>query len=135
MVSDETKRKTLSYLGFARRCGKVSVGSELAEIAIRKHPRTDAIAVVMASDASERTEKRLRDKCSFYGVSLFDCGATRDELAEALGKSAPTAVAAVTDPSLARAISALYKGSEKGSDKISKEALPTDPVSNKSDAE
>lgn len=135
MVSDETKRKTLSYLGFARRCGKVSVGSELAEIAIRKHPRTDAVAVVIAGDASERTAKRLRDKCSFYGVSLFDCGATRDELAEALGKSAPTAAAAVTEPSLARAIAALYKGSKEGSKKVSKETLTADPTSNKSSAE
>lgn len=121
MVSDETKRKTLSYLGFARRCGKVSVGSELAEIAIRKHPKTDAVAVVIARDASERTAKRLRDKCSFYGVPLFDCGTTRDELAEALGKSAPTAAAAVTEPSLARAIATLYKDSKEGSEEGSKE--------------
>lgn len=89
----------LSRLGLAMRAGRVISGEEAVLEAIRSG---EAKLVVLASDASENTKKKFRDKCSHYNVMLMT-GGTRFELGAAIGKT-ERVVLAVTDEGFAALI-------------------------------
>lgn len=104
----DTQRRTLTdghsdalkALGLCRAAGKTVCGTDLVCRAL--HKVGTVFCVVLASDASQNTVKRLTDKCSYYGVSLYQMPATMAELADAVGKrGAQTAVVAITDANLA----------------------------------
>lgn len=59
-------------------CGTESVISEIR--------RGKARAVLVASDASERTRKQIRDKCTFYGVEHYTINESGEALASVIGK-------------------------------------------------
>ena len=63
----------------------------------------------MASDNSENTQKKLRDKCSFYGVELWQIEADGEALAHAVGKTGRVAVVAITDENLCRMVQGTKK--------------------------
>ena len=107
MTKEEISRKTLSYLGLARRCGKCAVGSDAVMSAVRKTGSEEKVAVILASDASERTKKQISDKCAHYGVTLVKDLLTGDEIASAVGKKMTVSTAALTEKNLASAIRAL----------------------------
>lgn len=109
-MSDNRERKLLSYVGFAARSRSVAVGTEQALGAVRKAPAE--VAVVVAADASDRTKKQLRDKCTFYGAAHFEPDITSEELAGLVGKMSLVSAVAVTDRNLAKAIKALYENGE-----------------------
>ena len=103
MTPDKEKEaKALRYLGLACRSRHVVAGTNLVLSEVRK-AGAGRYAVFLASDASDRTKKQISDKCSFYGVSLFET-ASGDALAAALGKESTVSAVCVTDPSLAKAI-------------------------------
>lgn len=93
------KHKALSYLGLAMRAGKLATGEEGVLRAVRSG---QARLVVMATDASDNTRKKFRDKCSHYNVTLAEC-CSRHELGTAIGKEARVLVA-VLEPGLAQLI-------------------------------
>ncbi|SEP58435.1 L7Ae/L30e/S12e/Gadd45 family ribosomal protein [Piscibacillus halophilus] len=74
--------KYLNLLGLAFRAKKVSLGEENIIQDIRSKQAT---LVLIASDASENTKKKLTDKCQSYEVPYRVVG-TRDEISHALGK-------------------------------------------------
>ncbi|HEY9582668.1 MAG TPA: ribosomal L7Ae/L30e/S12e/Gadd45 family protein, partial [Savagea sp.] len=51
-----------------------------------------AALVLMATDASDNTKKKLADKCNSYNVPLIEWG-TRYEIGHAIGKEARVTVA------------------------------------------
>ena len=108
MITDSAKKKILSYLGLARKSGKAVLGADRVISAVRGK---QCFAVLLADDASARTGKQIRDKCSSYGAPLVECGITGDELAKAAGAGMTLSAAAVTDRGIAGAIL-----SEAGSD-------------------
>jgi ribosomal protein L7Ae-like RNA K-turn-binding protein len=77
-----TRIKVLSRLGLATRAGKLISGEEIVLKAIRSG---EAKLVLLAGDASDNTAKKIKDKCSSYGVPLL-IGFTRFELGSAVGK-------------------------------------------------
>ncbi|MFM1650859.1 YlxQ family RNA-binding protein [Brevibacillus sp. B_LB10_24] len=84
-------QKLGQLLGIAMRARKIITGEELVIRAIRTKR---AHLVLLASDASSNTAKKVSDKCSYYGVPfcmLFD----RYEIGRAIGKDARVAVAVV----------------------------------------
>ncbi len=101
MSGEEIKRKILSYVGFAKKSGNISVGAEQVMRTVRAGA---ARAVVAASDSSERTKKQIYDKCKSHGAPLVPVEISGDELARALGKSMNVSAIAVTNAGLARAI-------------------------------
>lgn len=111
MTNEAIRNKTLSYLGLARRCGKLSVGSETVLAAIRKSKHGN-ITVILSEDASDRTKKQISDKCAFYGVPLITPGITGDEMASAAGKKMTVSVTAVSEKNLAEALNSLFSDSE-----------------------
>ena len=92
----------VKLLGFCRRCGKIvcGAGQVLAAVTGKRPPEV----VVIASDASDRTEKQLYDKCSYRAVTITRTSYTGEELAHLLGKEGVVMAAGATDPGIARQI-------------------------------
>ena len=92
----------MKLLGFCRRSGKIVCGASqvLTTITGKRPP----FVVVIASDASQRTEKQLSDKCSFRDVKLYRANATGEQLAQLLGKSGVVMAAGATDSGIAAQI-------------------------------
>ena len=97
-----TNQAVLQLLGLAARARKVISGEELVVNEIR-HGK--AKLVLLASDASANTSKKLTDKCTYYNVELHVFG-DRYDLGHATGKEARVALA-ITDSGFAKKISSL----------------------------
>ncbi|WP_148505283.1 L7Ae/L30e/S12e/Gadd45 family ribosomal protein [Paenibacillus beijingensis] len=91
--------KALSQLGMAMRAGKVVTGDETVLKTVRQGK---AHLVLIASDASDNTKKKYRDKCATYGVVMSEAF-SREALGRALGKAERVSVA-VTDAGFANMI-------------------------------
>lgn len=70
---------------------KTGVDTVLGEIRAGR-----ARLVLVASDASERTKKQLRDKCTYYNVRHVAVQMTADALASLIGKRSLCAAIALT---------------------------------------
>ncbi len=81
-------------LGFAKRAGKLSIGTNLALESVR---RKRALLVILSSGASNGTKKQVTSKCDFYKIPLITVHASPDMLAHTVGHSAPVATCAVLD--------------------------------------
>lgn len=81
------KDKLLSMLGFARKAGKLSMGHDMAEKAIKSHK---AEMVMLCSDASDRLVAEFRKTIdnSCREIPLFVVGITMDEIHFAVGYKA-----------------------------------------------
>jgi len=87
-------------LGMAKQAGAVAVGVE----GVRSLCRSGrARLVLIASDCSDNSKKRIADCCAFYKVQLVPLSLTMGELGHATG-AGDTAAVAVRDAGLARAI-------------------------------
>ncbi|WP_209122347.1 YlxQ family RNA-binding protein [Alkalihalobacillus sp. BA299] len=76
------ENKWLSLLGLAARARKIVSGEELVIKEIRKR---QVQLVIVSTDASEGTTKKVNDKCNFYNTPIRVTG-TRDVLGQAIGK-------------------------------------------------
>ena len=104
------KRKLLGLIGLAVGARKAVLGSDAVFAAISSQ---SAKVVFLATDAGGNTQKKIRDKCAFYHISLIE-RFERGELGKACGREHMVAVA-VTDPGCA-AKRAEYAGEYGGGD-------------------
>lgn len=74
--------KKLNLLGLAQAASGLISGEERVIQAIQ---RDTAKLVIVANDASESTQKKLKDKCSFYQVPI-NLDYSMVEISHALGK-------------------------------------------------
>jgi len=125
MTRDELINKALSYLGFARKCGRVLIGTDSVLRGVRGGD-AKKIAVVLASDASERTGKQIKDKCAYYGVHISPASPTGDQIALAVGKRMTVSAAAITDEGLASALIKASDGIENGNTQLEERIFPQD---------
>ena len=91
----------IKMLQFARKAGKLFMGSETALAKIRTGK---AGLVILAADVSANTEKRFRDACGYRQVKIIKTDMESGAFAEALGKQGKTAVAAIGDENFIRAV-------------------------------
>lgn len=91
------------YIGLSAASRSAVCGTELAIGAVRKNP-AKVFVMLLASDASARTEKQITDKCAYYKVKLIKLNMTMAELADALGKSSLTSACAITNRGIAEKI-------------------------------
>lgn len=91
--------KIQSWLGLARRAGKLEVGDESCLKLIRAGK---AQLVILANDASAGTCKKYNDKCSHYHTPLIQYG-SRFEIGQAIGR-AEQVVVAIMDQGFAKGI-------------------------------
>lgn len=77
------KEKILSLLGLCQRANRLVSGEEMSLELIKKQ---QAKLVLLANDASDNTQKRIRDKSAYYQVPLID-EFSSDLLSKAIGKT------------------------------------------------
>lgn len=104
--------KILQALGLCAKARALIFGTPMVCEAL-KIKRASVHLVVYASDCSENTEKRLRDRCAFYGAPLVCLPYRGEELAHAIGKSASIAALAVTDAGLCRLLTSALQEENK----------------------
>ena len=91
--------KCLNYLALARKAGFAELGEEPVGAAARaQHARI----IVVAGDASDHTWRRAQSFVAGTEQFCLKVPYTKDQLGEAIGRSA-LAMAAITDPALALA--------------------------------
>lgn len=93
--------KLMSTVGLCRRAGKTVIGSDLVVKALRAG---ECCLVLLASDASDNTRKRITDKSATYETMLVSIPLTAEQLGIAVGKSNNVAVVAITDKNLSDAV-------------------------------
>ena len=76
------QNKILSLLGLAMR-GRNLASGEFQTLESVKNG--SAMLVIIARDASANTKKLFTDKCSFYGVPVYEYS-TKEELGRAIGQ-------------------------------------------------
>ena len=93
----------LRALGLCKRAGALVCGTPMICTALREGKKKPII-VVMASDVSEGTRKKLTDKCAFYETRLVAIESDGETLAASVGKTGVLAAVAVTDENLAELV-------------------------------
>ena len=93
----------LRALGLCKRAGALICGTPMICESLRDGKRKPII-VVMASDVSAATRKKLTDKCACYQTKLVAIEADGETLAAAVGKTGALASVAVTDKNLAELV-------------------------------
>ncbi|MGG5368680.1 hypothetical protein IGK47_002682 [Enterococcus sp. AZ007] len=91
-------------LGLAMRAGKLITGEEMTINEIR---RNKVKLVIVTTDASENTQKKVSDKSKYYQTTYF-IEFTQGEILGAIGK--PRKVIGVLDQGFANKIMTLIKG-------------------------
>lgn len=93
-------------IGFAMRAGKVIIGTEQVFAALPRKGRVKL--VLICTDASDETKKRVRVKCEFYSTTAIEIGMDMQRLGELVGKTYAPACVALTDDGFATEIKKLY---------------------------
>lgn len=91
--------KILTLLGFARKAGRLAVGTMACEQSVT---RKKAHLVLIASDISDKSRKEIKFLCEKHGASVADASFTIDDMTQAIGTKA--GIVAVQDDGFARAI-------------------------------
>ena len=91
--------KALNYLSLGRKAGRLELGEEPVGAVARAHK---ARLVLVASDAGDHTWRRAKSFVAGTEQVCLKVPYTKDELGQAIGRSA-LAMAAFTDPAMALA--------------------------------
>lgn len=97
-----TPDRTLGALGLCAKARALVCGTPMVceALAGRRKP----LLAVLAADNSAATDKRLEDKCRYYGVPTVRIAQDGEALARAVGKSGRLAAVAITDENLCRLV-------------------------------
>ena len=97
-----TPDRTLGALGLCAKARALVCGTPMVceALAGRRKP----MLAVLAADNSAATDKRLEDKCRYYGVPTVRIAQDGEALARAVGKSGRLAAVAITDENLCRLV-------------------------------
>ena len=101
MTDNQNNQRLYGMLGLAMRAGKVIVGTEQVCIGLAKKK---IHLVLVSSEASEGTKKKIRFKCEFYKVHSLEVNICTEELGRLLGKTYGPAAVAIADENFANAI-------------------------------
>jgi len=93
-------------LGLAYRAAKTIVGTEKTVLALRK---SHVKLVILATDASDNTKKKIHDKAETYGTRVIEVIST-ERMSRAIGKRG-IKVIGITDQGFSRLLMN-HKGSE-----------------------
>ena len=101
-MQNETEEKVLQALGLCARARGLIIGTPMVLEAMRG--RSCPRLVLSAADNAQNTEKKLTDKCTYYGVRLEHLACDGERLAAAIGKHRRVAAVAVSDENLCRLV-------------------------------
>ncbi len=91
--------KILTLLGFARKAGRLAVGTMACEQSVM---RKKAHLVLIAGDISDKSRKEIKFQCEKHGAPVADVDFTIDDITHAIGVKA--GIIAVLDDGFAHAI-------------------------------
>lgn len=97
--------KLLGMVGLAMRARKVAAGTEIVTEKIKSQKGVKL--VLIASDVSDNTLKKLVNCCEYYEKEYVRLQYTQDELSHAIGKSCLTSSVAILDRNFSEAIKKL----------------------------
>jgi ribosomal protein L7Ae-like RNA K-turn-binding protein len=86
-------------LGLCRRAGAVIIGTDLVTKSL---PSGKVKLVIYAENSSQNTEKKITDKCKFYGVNCVKAQDSTDDFAHAIGKLSSVSVVGITDENFSK---------------------------------
>ena len=105
-MSLDHNQRLHGMLGFAMRAGKLCIGTPLVCKALAARNKGGIRLVLVSEGASEATKKKVRCKCEFYGVDLWEIPLDPQMLGRLLGKTYAPAAVGVADEGFAREIDA-----------------------------
>lgn len=111
MATDPATR-LCGMLGFAMRAGKILIGTDIVCRAMAKERGAPSL-VLVCSDASEGTRKKVFVKSAFYGIVCISLPLCAETLGALLGKTYNPATIAVCDPGFAAQIEAAARALNK----------------------
>ena len=100
------QEKIKSLIGFALRARKFALGESVISLGRNKKIKL----ALLATNASETTKKKYRDKLNYYHIPYLEYG-TKEELASLLGKE-EISLLGLLEPNLAKEIKKLIKEDE-----------------------
>ncbi len=98
MVKIQETPRILSYLGFAKKAGKLVSGQGNCENAIKSHK---ALLVLVSGNASPNTQKHFSDMASYRNIPIYALDG--DNLGSAIGKEEHKTIC-ITDAGFAGAV-------------------------------
>lgn len=98
-------QKIGGLIGLATKAGKIAAGTEACLEAIEKK---NAKLILIATDASERTKKSIKEKCEQYKIANYEM-LEIEQISKAIGKS-NKAVIGIKEKGLAEAIRKIING-------------------------
>ena len=101
LLENKTRTRITGMLGFAKRAGKLIIGTELV---CRAMPDKKIKLVVISDGASAATKKKLTTKSDFYALPHLVVELDTAELGRIIGKDSAVAAVGVTDDGFAREI-------------------------------
>lgn len=105
---DMEQNKIGGLLGICKKAGRMIVGTELTVEAIRAGKKI--ALVLISSDASDNTSKRIGNCCKFYNTEIAVLPFQSSALGQLIGKKGSVSVVGITDEGFADAIFKLMKG-------------------------
>ena len=105
-MSLDCNQRLCGMLGFAMRAGKLCIGTPLVCKGLGSKDFGGIRLVLVSAEASEGTKKKLRCKCEFYGMGMWEIPIETEALGKLLGKTYAPAVIGVCDDGFAREIDA-----------------------------
>ncbi|MBE6609655.1 MAG: hypothetical protein E7634_03185 [Ruminococcaceae bacterium] len=97
------EQKAYNLIGIAKKAGKVIGGTDMVADRIREK-RNAVKAVLISSDASENTLKKIINTATFYKVPAVKTNIDKATLAKITGSMGERSVIGITDEGLAKAI-------------------------------
>jgi len=98
-------------LGFAKKAGKITSGEG---ITLENIKNSRVKLVILASDASDNTSKRIKDKSSYRNIQVIET-LDRYEIGNAIGLD-ERVVLGITDRGFADSIKKIVGGEQNGKD-------------------
>ena len=105
-MSLDCNQRLCGMLGFAMRAGKLCIGTPLVCKGLGSKDFGGIRLVLVSAEASEGTKKKLRCKCEFYGMGMWEIPIETEALGKLLGKTYAPAAVGVADEGFAREIDA-----------------------------
>lgn len=103
-MSNDPMTRVRGMLGFARRAGKLILGTELVCRSMSAGEKGKPSLVLYSEYASDATKKRIVTKGQYYRIPVMGLPLPLDEIGKMFGKESTPASLAVCDPGFAKEI-------------------------------
>lgn len=107
--------KALRYLGLAAKAGRLIIGAEDCAKELKRHKTGLLIA---AADAAGNTLAQIQTAADSRGVLIIHTPYAKQEIAGAIGRVNPVAIALICDEGLAKAFAAALETDRKQEERV-----------------